>query len=88
MRTDDQGSVVVTGQRQIHWARSFRLSSFVLSDSDYSMATKPNFECPVCHQEIAVGEQLVDHLHHNHSKDTLAEFVATEAVAMEEEISE
>ncbi|WP_165872051.1 hypothetical protein [Natrarchaeobius halalkaliphilus] len=52
------------------------------------MATKPNFECPVCHQEIAVGEQLVDHLHHNHSKDTLAEFVATEAVAMEEEISE
>ncbi len=55
--------------------------------SDHSMATKSAFECPVCHDEIEDGEQLEEHLLRNHPKKKLARFVATEAVAREEDIS-
>ncbi|SER78670.1 hypothetical protein [Natrinema salaciae] len=51
------------------------------------MATKTAFECPVCHDEIGYGEQLEEHLLHDHPKKKLAGFVATEAVAREEEYS-
>ncbi|WP_254532322.1 hypothetical protein [Natrinema gelatinilyticum] len=51
------------------------------------MATKSAFECPVCHDEIEDGEQLEEHLLRNHPKKKLARFVATEAVAREEDIS-
>ncbi|WP_165875186.1 hypothetical protein [Natrarchaeobius chitinivorans] len=53
------------------------------------MATRANLECPVCHDEIGYGEQLVGHLLDEHSKKKLAEFIATETVSMEEnDISE
>ncbi|WP_408958242.1 hypothetical protein [Natrinema sp. 74] len=52
------------------------------------MATKPALECPVCRNELEYGEQLEDHLLRNHPKKELATFVATEAVAMEEDSSE
>ncbi|WP_186336502.1 hypothetical protein [Natrarchaeobaculum aegyptiacum] len=49
------------------------------------MATRAGLECPVCHEEIGRGEQLEAHLYNDHSKRALAGFVATEAVAMEED---
>lgn len=49
------------------------------------MATRAGLECPVCHEEIDDGQQLEGHLYDEHTKRALAGFVATEAVAMEED---
>lgn len=49
------------------------------------MATRTSLECPVCHEEINHDEQLEGHLYNEHSKRALAGFVATEAVALEED---
>lgn len=49
------------------------------------MATRSRIECPICHDEVAPGRRLEDHLVDDHTKRKLAKFVAAEVEAFEEE---
>ncbi|SDR18713.1 hypothetical protein [Natronobacterium texcoconense] len=53
------------------------------------MATRVPIECPICHDVMHKGQQLEQHLYHDHEKRKLAKFVVTETMAMEaHEVSE
>ena len=46
------------------------------------MATRPPVECPLCHDDLDRDQKLEDHLVGTHSKRTLAKFVVSETVAL------